>query len=251
MSQQTNSKYNKAVGLFLLGFTLAFGFIGAAWILVKGAHEVVNYDQRITVKGYAERSMKSNLAIWKGQYSVTQPDLSKAYQEIKQKLPTVLEHIVSQGIDKGEIESLGITKKTNYQRNEKGVTTDKIISYTFTQNFRVKSTKVSKVAILANRFSQLLEKGINASSSSPKYFYTKASELKLEMLKEATGNARRRAEMLVVGGSDKVGRLRSARQGVFQITAEHSNSVSGYGVFDTSSINKVIKAIVTIEFTIQ
>jgi len=242
---------NKGLGLFLLGLTLAAGFIGSAWVLVKGAREVVNYDQRITVKGYAERPMKSDLAIWQGHYSVTQPDLVKAYQELKQNSPAVIDFIKNQGISKSEIESLGVSKTVNYQRNDKGNKTDKIVSYTLRQSYRVKSIKVNIVAKLTNNFSQLLEKGLNVNSSAAKYFFTKAGKLKLEMLREATNNARKRAEMLVVGGVDKVGRLRSARQGVFQITAEHSTSVSGYGVFDTSSINKVIKAIVTIEYTIQ
>jgi hypothetical protein len=43
----------------------------------------------------------------------------------------------------------------------------------------------------------------------------------------------------------------SAQQGVFQITARHSTDTSGYGMYDTATIEKTAKAVVTLEYAID
>ena len=48
-----------------------------------------------------------------------------------------------------------------------------------------------------------------------------------------------------------MGALISASQGVFQITARHSTEVSSWGVYDTSTIEKTVKAVVTLEYAIE
>ncbi|MFN2352064.1 MAG: hypothetical protein ABR497_08980 [Kiritimatiellia bacterium] len=48
-----------------------------------------------------------------------------------------------------------------------------------------------------------------------------------------------------------MGALISARQGVFQITTRHSTDTSGYGTYDTTTIEKTAKAVVTLEYTVE
>ena len=49
----------------------------------------------------------------------------------------------------------------------------------------------------------------------------------------------------------KVGRLRSARMGVFQVTPANSTMVTDYGINDTSSIEKDITSVVSVSFEIR
>ena len=74
---------------------------------------------------------------------------------------------------------------------------------------------------------------------------------KLTMLAEATEDGYRRAKTLAQNSGGEVGPLRSARQGVFQITEPYSTETSGYGMYDTSTIDKTVKAVVTLEYSIQ
>jgi uncharacterized protein len=71
------------------------------------------------------------------------------------------------------------------------------------------------------------------------------------MLSEAAGNARERARRMVEGTGSRLGPVRSATQGVFQITPAFSTEVSDGGENDTTSIGKLIKAVVTVEFAIE
>ncbi|MDD4872115.1 MAG: SIMPL domain-containing protein, partial [Kiritimatiellae bacterium] len=60
-----------------------------------------------------------------------------------------------------------------------------------------------------------------------------------------------RAEILAKNSHGKVGALNSASQGVFQITPVNSTDVSDSGNYDTSTVEKSVKAIVTLEFQVE
>ena len=65
-------------------------------------------------------------------------------------------------------------------------------------------------------------------------------DLKLEMLAEASKNARERAETITKNAGGKLGDLKTATTGVFQITAPNSadEDYSWGGAFNTSSKQK-------------
>ena len=71
------------------------------------------------------------------------------------------------------------------------------------------------------------------------------------MIAAATANARERAGALVENSDGTLGEVRAASQGVFQITPAFSTAVSNSGYLDTTSIQKAIKAVVTVEYAIQ
>jgi hypothetical protein len=86
---------------------------------------------------------------------------------------------------------------------------------------------------------------------APNYFYTKLDELKIEMLATATENAKQRAENMAKASGNRIGFMRSARMGVFQITSPNSTDVSDSGINDTSSIEKKVTAVVSVTFSIE
>jgi hypothetical protein len=71
------------------------------------------------------------------------------------------------------------------------------------------------------------------------------------MIGKATANAKERAKIIAKQGSFRLGPIASVRVGVFQITPAHSTRVSGYGINDTSSIDKEIKSVVEIEYFVK
>jgi hypothetical protein len=73
----------------------------------------------------------------------------------------------------------------------------------------------------------------------------------VEALKKATQDARERAETLVSGLDAKLGAARSANVGVFQVTPRNSTEVSDYGIYDTSTREKDVTAVVTITFRLE
>ena len=73
----------------------------------------------------------------------------------------------------------------------------------------------------------------------------------IEMLARATENARQRAENMAKATGNRIGFMRSAKMGVFQITPVTSTDVSDWGVNDTTSFDKKVMAVVTVSFAIE
>src|SRR5262249_25096317 len=97
----------------------------------------------------------------------------------------------------------------------------------------------------------LIDEGVMFTTNSPEYIYTKAGEAKIEMLAEATKDARLRADQIASQGGRGIAHLRSAKMGVFQITPLHSLQTSSEGVNDTSSSEKTITAVVAATFSMN
>lgn len=71
------------------------------------------------------------------------------------------------------------------------------------------------------------------------------------MIAEATEDAKDRAEAIAKTTGNRIGTVRSAKTGVFQITSRHSTAVSDYGIYDTSSLEKDITAVVSVQFSLE
>jgi hypothetical protein len=163
----------------------------------------------------------------------------------------IQQYLLGENIPLDDINFSQIRVNTNYRINNSGYSTNEVLDYSLFQDISLESNDLQMVTDVAKNISALIEKGINISSYSPQYLYTKIEDLKIEMLAAAASNAKDRAENLAMSTGSKVGPLTYASQGVFQITAPHSYEVSDYGRFDTQTIEKAIKAVVTMEFAIE
>jgi len=97
----------------------------------------------------------------------------------------------------------------------------------------------------------LIDQGIELNSGAPGYFYRGLDDLKVEMLARATENAKQRAENMAKATGNRIGAIRSARMGVFQITPGTSTEVSDMGINDTSSLEKKVIALETASLAIE
>jgi hypothetical protein len=127
----------------------------------------------------------------------------------------------------------------------------RIVAYVVRQPFEIRSGDVDAITALADLASRMINEGIRVDASPVEYLYTRLTELRSEMLSEAAADARRRAESIAGSVGSKVGPVRSARMGVFQITPRNSTQVSDWGIYDTSSLEKDITAVVSITFAVK
>ncbi len=73
---------------------------------------------------------------------------------------------------------------------------------------------------------RVIQSGIEFVSYEPSFRFTKLENWKLKLLGLARENAKMRAEILIGGGGVEVGTVRSASQGVFQITRWSMSTIS-------------------------
>ena len=132
---------------------------------------------------------------------------------------------------------------------EKGAATNVVEGYAAALSISVSAKSREEIANVEAACSGLLKSGVPIFPEEARYYYTGLESLKMRLLEAAAQNARERAEKLVSGSGSKLGAVVSASQGIFQITRPLSNETSDWGMYDTSSFEKDVKCVVTIEFS--
>lgn len=241
---------NRPPQLVLFAVILGLSLI-LCTVLFSNAFVKVRSTSVLTVTGAAEKELRSDLVVWRGNFNRRAPELPVAYALLKSDLEEIRDHLKAQGVLDEEISFMPVSMNTFYEVDNHGRETNVVRGYGLWQSVQVRSEDVDRITAVSRASGELISKGIEFNSEPPQYFYTKLNDIKVEMLAEATKNARQRAEQIAVQGGGKLGPLRSARMGVFQITPVHSTEVSDYGVNDTWSLEKKITAVVNAEFAIN
>lgn len=234
-------------GQFLLALTILI-----ATFMVTNTLKKIKFGQgTVSVKGCAEKEIQSDYVKWQGMLSSAAPTQIQAYTKLEKDLDILRTYMEEQGIPWNLLMLSPISTSSTFKLNENGHSTNSIESYSLSQDFSISSTDISLVTNVSQNITSLIKEGLSINSSQPQYYYLKIDELKIEMLGEAAKDAKMRAEKLLANNGTQVGTLRSANQGVFQITPAFSSSVSDYGEYDTSSVTKKIRAVVTMEYAIE
>ncbi len=234
-----------------MGLFLSIGLIISAVLVTDSLKDIKKSDQDIMVKGYAERNITSDLGVWSCNIRARAFDMVTAYAKLKNDIQKTRKYILSKKIKESNMSIESVNTMKIMKMNDEGRYTNQIIGYELEQKITVSSVDVKLIQYLANESTSLIQDGIEIYSYSPQFFYTKLNNLKIEMLGKATKDAKVRAEQLAKNSDSEVGQLKSARQGVFQITPVNSVDVSDYGEYDLTTIGKTIKAVVTVEFSIE
>lgn len=232
------------------GLFLATGLVCSA-ILVTHSWVRIAESQTITVTGSARKGVRSDLIVWRGEFTTEGNTLAVAQRALKTDLDKVEAFLKAKGITNSAVSSITIHEVRTRQKADGDVVQEKTTGYRLSQSVLIRSSDVDRVDQLSRDTSALVEEGIAFTTSAPQYIYTKAGETKVEMLAEATKDARTRAEQIAVQGGRRIDQLRSAKMGVFQITPLHSIQTSWEGMNDTSSIEKTVTAVIAATFSMQ
>ncbi|MCE9585576.1 SIMPL domain-containing protein [Candidatus Nomurabacteria bacterium] len=231
-----------------------FGLIlGVSLILSFGIGSFTFYKLRsmdfISTTGSAKKEVTSDKVKWTS--SITRPvkvsTIKDGYAKMDADLKEVKNFLTSNGITEENIEISPIFMNEVYEQNQGAEK-----NYNLVQNIEVQSSDVQKISSLAkNTSSLIINKGVLFSTNSLEYYYSKLPETRIELLANAVGDAKARAEQLANAGGKKIGVLKSASSGVVQVTSPNSVEVSDYGMYDTSKIQKEIMVTVKASFEIK
>ena len=232
----------------LAGLFLAAGLVGSA-MLGTDAWVKIKNSQFITVKGSARKNIDSDLAVWRGSFVVEAETLLDAQHKIQANHVVVEKFLSDAGITNYSFAPINIEEVRAMQKSPDGWTQQRTTGFRLSQLVRVESTDVARLEHLDS--TPLVEQGLLFTTEPPQFIFTSVGEMKIEMLAEATKNARARAEQIATNGGSGIAQLHDADMGVFQITPLHSNDTSGEGMSDTSSRQKTITAVVTATFRLK
>jgi len=236
---------------FNSGMALGVGVVIASLIFGSYYANAKKGDEAITVTGSAKRRITSDLVLWSAGVSQQAPQLADAYKQLSDNIPRIKEYLLSKGITEDQMTVSSISTTTLKRKDADGNDTSEITGYSLSQQIEIRSNDVQKVAQVAREATELINQGILIESAAPKYYYTQIGDLKVEMLGEAAKDAKERASKIASSTGNSIGSVRSAKMGVLQITAADSTDVSDYGVYDTSTIDKDMTAVVNASFAVN
>ena len=202
------------IGLIVMGFCVMLG-------LGK-----VNHDVRtVNVRGLAEMNVEANKVTWPIAFKEVGNDLTDVYSRISKNANEVVKFLKDNGLSDEEISVTApnvVDRAANYYDNNWRQ------RYNVTANIVVTSNKVKLVMELISRQGELIEKGVAINSSEYSnytiYEYTELNSIKPQMIEEATKNARAAAEKFAKDSESKLGKIKTATQGLFTIDNVDENT---------------------------
>lgn len=229
------------------------GVFALAAVLLLGnvAKDVRGPRRAVTVKGFAQKRIESDYAIWNANVVVRSATMEDAYQRIERDVGKIRDSLTKDGVKSEEMSASAVSINARYKQTMSGMATNEIELFELMQTVNVKSPDVKLVEKIAKSVTFLIRDGVELQSWEPAFHYTKLDDLKIEMLGGAAADAKDRCKEIAVKSGAKLGRLASASQGVFQITPVYSSEISGEGWLDTSSIEKTIRAVVTVTYELK
>ena len=240
---------------YITAVIIGLAFIIGLFIIGRAYQSRSKAMETIKVTGSAEKDFNSDLVVWKGNYSRKSMDLKSAYAQLKVDENTIRAYLSGKGIQNSEMvfSSININKEFNYRTDENGRSLGQQFSgYNLIQNVRIESQNVDKIDQLSREATELIEKGIEFNSSAPLFYYTKLTEIKMDLLAQSSADGKQRAEIIAKNAGSILGKLRNANLGVFQITGKNTDEDYSYGgTFNTSSRNKTGSITIRMEFAVD
>lgn len=238
--------------ILLASAILGLSAVIAFWIAASAIKYRSQSTATIIVTGLAEKDFISDLIVWNGSYSRKSLDLKSAYATLKQDENKIRQYLKGKGIAESAMvfSSVEINKEFTTRTDENGRQTEQSFTgYNLTQVVKVESGNVDKVEKISREVTELIESGIEFNSSPPAYYYSKLSNVKIDLLGKASSDAKARAQIIAKNAGSTLGNLRKANMGVFQITSKNSNEDYSYGgAFNTSQKNKTASITIKMEF---
>lgn len=196
-----------------LALIVSISIFSATWKASKSANQTIN------VTGSAKKSIVSDLGILRITVNVEEPGQLGVYQSLKNQVPLVMDYLAKKGFDKDKMTVQVMNVFPNYVYSEAGSPIS-IRSYGATQTIEVQSADVSLVKNVSLDAASLVERGLSVTVNAPEYYYTKLSEIKIDIQADAAKDAMIRGKRIAEATGRKLGVLTNARMGVLQITPE-------------------------------
>ncbi len=233
-----------------------------AWILGKSfQNRNANLDS-ISVIGLGTKDFVSDEILWSGSFTTTNMDIKTAYNKIVSDQKTVTDFFLKKGFKANEfsfgavnfqkkfreIRSEDNDNRTRYEQVFDGYEATQTITFSAKKN----PDLMKRIEEVSSKTSELVNSGIELSSNSIQYTYSALPSLKQSLIEKATKDANERAVKIVKTANGKIGKLKNASMGVFQITGQGSTEEDSYGgINDTYSKNKTARITVRLEYELE
>jgi hypothetical protein len=212
---------------FTLGLLLAVGLALLGYLLADGLLRFKALDRTVSVKGLAEREVPADIAIWPIKFSETDNDLGALYTRLERNNVLVREFLRRAGFGDAEIT---VSAPAIFDRKAQAYGNVERVEFRYagTSALTVYSPKVEQVRTAMQTLAELGKQGVAIAGEQhdtrTEFLFTGLNDIKPAMIEEATKAAREVAEKFARDSDSRLGKIRTASQGLFSIQDRDSNT---------------------------
>ena len=231
--------------LIALAIVITGSILGAAF------KDRYDYQDTIAVTGLGKADFESDLIVWSGYFAKKSTDLKSAYAALDGDRQIIKQYLQNKGIPSDEIVFSSVDINRDYENyyDANGKYLSRFLGYNLNQSLTIESNNIDAIEQLSREVTELINQNVEFYSYNPQYYYTRLDSLKLDLISRATADGRQRAENIADEAGSRLGDLKKAGMGVFQIVGQNSSEdYSWGGAFNTSSRFKTANITVRLEF---
>jgi len=243
----------KYLGLYLLIIAIVVS-LTAVNITGKWLDKRQQAATTINTVGLAMQDVKSDLAQWDLSLEKESDTPQAGYQQLNEDNNKLLSFLKGESVTNDSIfgPNFSTYKKDITEVDKDGVSKVVGQNYVTTATYQIRTKNVDTIGSVSTKLINFLaQNNMILASNNISYIYTGLENLKLELLKQASSNAKLRAEAMTSSSGLRVKRLLSADQGVFQINRKGDYEVSYEGVFDTTGVDKTVRATISSTYLME
>jgi hypothetical protein len=219
----TDDRRSLSGSLIVVALLVALGLAVAGWFTSQGMARLKTQDRYVTVKGSAERIVDADLLVWPLPHTVGGNDLAEVQRRLAANTETIRRFFRDAGFEDGEIVVSPPRLEDRWAYAYGDNRPPERFRYSNTVSLR--TTKVDKALAALRNSGQLVGEGVMIDQGSqPDFDYTKLNDIKPALIAEATANARKSAEQFAKDSGARIGGIRSANQGVVDISNRDQGS---------------------------
>jgi hypothetical protein len=201
-------------------------------------------ERTVTVRGVSERDVTADLATWSVDFSHQGDELGPVQQSVDAQARNVRAFFQRAGFRPEEITDSNVSVNRERPRDN-----DKQPEHlTVRRSIQLRTNDVMKVRSAYARQAELVRDGVELSGSNITYTFTRLDPLKPQMIAEANQSARRSADEFARDSGASVGRIKTASQGYFSVSARDGEMCDDCGSSGGSSPFQKVRVVTTIDY---
>jgi hypothetical protein len=218
MNEQGSSFRVRGVTVIISALLLAVGIYAGGFFIGDGISNWNSGRRIIAVKGLSEREVPASVAVWTVAYAATENDLNAINRKLSESTKSVVAFLKSAGFDEKDMSvQPPAVHDASTEPREKDAPAP-LERFRAEQSVLLRTAKVDLIKPALASAATLMTNGVLLTAGcQPNYVFNQLNEIKPAMIQEATKNARIAAEQFSRDSQTRLGKLRNASQGWFQV----------------------------------
>lgn len=239
----------KKVQFIITATILSLGLIVSSALLSNAMHNSDKNQNRITVKGVAEKRVKADKAIINVVFSTSNTKLEDAQSNVSEKEKAVLEILKSLELKENEYHINNVKIQPNFSEKQQEKET-KILNYDVMQSIIITPKNIERSDEIYEKLQELKLTFNNMEIIKPEYYITSIEKYKKDLLVSATENAEMRAREMLKVNKNEIGGLENMTQGQFEILPDREDS-KHVNDEELNQMYKKLRSVVTATYLIK